>query len=116
MAHGALARRWPLPGGRRLSGHPSTEEGHRALRLVVGGLALVPLGALLVRVVELPSAVGVLGLLGLLAIVAGGVLAVLAIARRGERSIFVFATLPVWFFAVFVVLGEVVAICIAALA
>jgi hypothetical protein len=43
-------------------------EGSRALWLVAGSLALVPLAVLLVRVLHAPSTVGVLGAVGVLAV------------------------------------------------
>jgi len=107
VAHGALVERSSEPGGRRrFSGRPSTAEGRRALWLVAGGLALIPFAALLVQVIHLPSALGALGALGMLAIAVGGVFAVVALVRRGERSIFVFVTALAGLLAVFFVIGE----------
>jgi hypothetical protein len=60
------------------------------LRLDVGPVALV----------------GVLALAGLSSIIVGGVFAVLAIVRRGERSVFVLATLLPCAMATFLVIGE----------
>ena len=81
--------------------------GRRALWIVAGGLALVLLTALLVRVVGVWFA-GPLSLLGLLAVVVGGVFGIVAIVRRGERSILVFAALAVWLFWVLFLIGELV--------
>jgi hypothetical protein len=43
-----------------------------------------------------------------LAIVAAGVFVIIAIGRRGERSVFVIAALPIWLFGVFSLIGELV--------
>jgi hypothetical protein len=48
-----------------------------------------------------------LAFVGLLAVVAGGVLALIAIARRGERSTWVLATLAVALFALLVIVAQV---------
>ena len=51
---------------------------------------------------------GIVAFIGLLSTIAGGVFAIVAITRRGERSILVLATLPVWLLAVLLVAGELV--------
>ena len=106
MAHEALTQIPSPPRRRRLWSRPSTSEGRRALWLVVGGLALQPVTALLVRILSLPSAVGALSALGLLAMIVGGAFATIAVARHGERSILVLATLPLSLFLVFFVIAE----------
>ena len=50
------------------------------------------------------SLFGVLG--GLATVIVGGAFATVAIIRRGERSVFVLATLAVWALALFLVVGE----------
>jgi len=101
MARTTLAH----PGGRRVVALPSTTEGRRAFWIVLAGLALLPVAGLLSRAFDV-SELGVVGLLGIVAILAGGVLALVAVVRRGERSIVVLATLPVWLFWVVFVIGE----------
>lgn len=115
MAHGAQTAGSPLPRRRRIAGRPATRKGRRAAWLVAGGLALVPLAALL-SLAHVPSAVaGPLGLLGLLTAVAGGVLAIVAVVRHGERSIAVFAALLVGLYAAFFVIGETISIFVEAM-
>jgi hypothetical protein len=67
LTQGAHAKGGPAR-ARRLRVSPSMREGSRALWLVAGGLALVPLAVLLVRVLHAPSTVGVLGTVGVLAV------------------------------------------------
>jgi hypothetical protein len=84
---------------------PATWEGRRALWVVVGGLAAVPVAGLLARATGI-SALGVIGAAGVLAILGGGVLALVAVVRRGERSVLVLATLPLWLFWIAFAIGE----------
>jgi hypothetical protein len=84
---------------------PTTTEGRLSLRLVVGGLLLVPLAAAIVAATDVHG-VGAAALAGLLSIVVGGVFAIVAVTRRGERSSFVLATLLVWAVAAFLLIGE----------
>jgi len=91
---------------------PSTREGTWALRLVIGGFAVTVLVAAFIGVTEIHgdvgpvSLLGSVGFLGLLVTVVGGVFAIVALTRRGERSAFVLATLPVWVLAVVLVAVE----------
>ena len=112
MTHDAQTKKALLPRRRGIVLRPETREGRRAVLLAAGGLAVIPLTALLVRVAHAPSAVGILGLLGLLTVVAGGAYAIAAIVRLRERSILVFATLLVGLFATFFVIGEIASIFI----
>ena len=89
----------------------ASREGKLALRLVAGGLALAVLCILLNAGLDVSIGrlhpVAALAFLGLLAVVAGGVFAMIAITQRGERSTWVFATVPVWLFALLWVVLEV---------
>jgi hypothetical protein len=91
---------------------PATREGTWSLRLIGGGAALTVLAAGVIAVTGFRAEVGPLsllgaaGLAGVLGVVAGGVLSIVAIARRGERSVYVLAPLPVWLFAAFLLVGE----------
>jgi hypothetical protein len=105
VAHGTRSQGSPLPRWRRIFALPSTKEGWRALWLVAAGFALAPIAALLVRIFD-ASAFGVLGAVGVLAIIAGGVYAVIAVFRRGERSLFSLAMLLLGLFALIFVIGE----------
>jgi len=106
MPHAAHAGMIRAPDGHRFTGLPSTRAGRRALTLVLGGLGLVALAALLVRVAGLPSALGALGLLGAVGMVAGGAFALVAIGRRGERSVVVLIVLVLGLWAALLVVGE----------
>ena len=91
---------------------PATSEGTWSLRLVSGGFMLVALLVLLAGLTGVHADVGPVSLLGVFAlaglafVIVGGAFAIVAIVRRGERSVFVLATLPVWALAVFLVVGE----------
>jgi hypothetical protein len=99
MARGAFVHR-PSSVAR-----PATRDGCRALWLVAGGLAALPVAGALARSTGI-AALGVIGAAGVLAILAGGALALIAVFRRGERSILVLATLPLWLFWIVFVIGE----------
>ena len=49
-----------------------------------------------------------MAIIGLLTVVVGGVFAITAIFRRGERSVLVLATLPVSVFALLVLLAQII--------
>ena len=89
----------------------TSKEGGLALLLVGGGLAFAVLCILLNAWLDVSigrlHVIAALALVGLLTVVAGGVLAAIAIARHGERSIWVYATVPVWLFALLSVVLEV---------
>lgn len=91
---------------------PSSRAGTWSVRLVGGGLAFVVVVALFVALIGIHADVGPVSLLGvaafagLVTVIVGGVLAILAILRRSERSIVVLVTIPIWAIAVFVVVGE----------
>lgn len=91
---------------------PSTSEGTRSLRLIAGGVAVVLVAVLFIALTGIHAMVGPVSLLGvgaligLLLVITGGALALAAIIRYGERSIFVLATLPIWVLAVFLVVSE----------
>jgi hypothetical protein len=91
---------------------PSTSEGIWALRLVIGGFWLTVLVALFIALTGIHGDVGpvtllgIVAFIGLLSTIAGGIFAIVAITRRGEGSILVLATLPVWVVAVVLVVGE----------
>lgn len=112
MAHGFLHEGPPRRKSIRFRGCPSTREGTRSLRLIAGGVAVVLVLALFSASTDIHAMVGPVSLLGvgaligLLLVIAGGALALAAIIRQGERSIFVLATLPIWVLAVFLVVGE----------
>jgi hypothetical protein len=99
MARGTLVHRPSL------AVRPATREGRRALWLVAGGLAALPVAGMLARTTGI-SAMGVVGAAGVLAILAGGVLTLIAVVRRGERSVLVLATLPLWLFWIVFAIGE----------
>jgi hypothetical protein len=91
---------------------PATNEGTWSLRLVGGGFALVSLLVLLIGLTDVHADVGPVSLFGVLAlgglatVIVGGAFATVAIIRRGERSVFVLATLAVWALALFLIVGE----------
>jgi len=85
---------------------PGSHDGRRAVVLAAAGVALVPVAALLVNGFGLPSFVGALGLLGVLGLLAGGVLALLAIVRAHERSVFVLVTALAGCLALLFLVGE----------
>ncbi len=113
MAHTSVARGSPDQQSARLDLGPASREARLALRLVASGLVIAAL-AIVCTVSGLKASVGpvaVLGLLaliGLLTVVAGGVFAMIAIFRRGDRSALVLATLPVSVFALLVVLAQII--------
>lgn len=102
LARGTLLRR----------GLPVTAEGRWSLRLVAAGIVLVAIGRVTFALTGTQALAGpvplhgVVALVGVLAILQGGILALVAIARRGERSIFVLATLPVWLIPVVFVVAD----------
>ena len=112
MAQGSLRHRSPRRRARFHRGRPTTDPGASALRLVGGGLAFVVLVVAFVAVTDVHADIGPLSLLGLaafaglLTVVVGGVYALLALVGRGERSVLVLATLPVWALALALVVVE----------
>src|ERR1700675_5059015 len=103
MAHGLLHEGSPRRQSMRFRGRrPSTREGTRSLRLIAGRVALVLVVVLFIALTGIHAMVGPVSLLGvgaligLLLVITGGALALAAIIRYGERSIFVLATLPIW--------------------
>jgi len=82
-----------------------TETGRWALRLELGGIGLVALGATIVATAEI-HAFGALALVGLLLVIGGGGCAVLAVIRDDERSRLVMAALLPALLALFLVIGE----------
>jgi len=95
----------------RPDGRAASKEGRLALRLVADGFAFTVLCILLNAVVDVSigrlHVIAALVLAGLLTVVAGGVFAMIAIVRDGERSHWVYATLPVSLFALLCVVLEV---------
>lgn len=93
----------------------ATRMGTWSIRLVGGGLAVTTVLVVLVAATDVRADVGPVSLVGLLAfcglvtVIAGGVLALVALLRGGERSVYVLATLPLWVFALFLVIGELAA-------
>lgn len=53
------------------------------------------------------SLVALLGLVGFLSVAAGGVFAIVAVVRRGERSALILATVPLSLAALLVVIAQV---------
>jgi hypothetical protein len=94
-----------------------TSKGKFALRLVKGGLAFTVLCIMLnmgLDAAGLEASIGplhviaALALVGMLAVVAGGVFAMIAILKQGERSSWVLATVVLSVFALLVVITQVV--------
>ncbi len=85
---------------------PATREGRLAVWIVGCGVAVTVFAAGAVRafIVEV---VGPLSLVGGAAVLAGGVLGAVAILRRGERSILVFAAVAFWALVALFVVAEV---------
>jgi hypothetical protein len=114
MAHTSVARGSPDQHGARLDRRPASYEGRLALRLVASGFVLAALVIVFNAATGLHASVGPVSLLGLLAliglltVIAGGVFAVTAVFRHGERSVLIFATLPVSVFALLVVLAQII--------
>jgi len=96
-------------------GHPVTNEGRWSVRLVASGIVLIALARLGFALSGIQASVGPLplhgmvALVGILAVLQGGILAIIAILRRKERSVYVFATLPLWAIPVVFVLADLVA-------
>ena len=97
-----------------MEGDRPEHERRLALRLVASGLAFAGVAVAFIAATGLHASVGPVSLLGLaalvglLTVVAGGVVAVVAIVGRGERSALVFATVPVSVLALLVVLAEII--------
>lgn len=114
MAHISVARGSPDQHAARPDRRPASHEARLAQRLVASGLVLAALVIVFIAATGLHAWVGPLSLLGLLAligfliVIAGGVFAIIAVIRRGERSVLIFATLLVSVFALFVVLAQIV--------
>lgn len=109
MAHPTAAG--GSPGRRRNRLHAESSEGRLVLRLVWGGLAFAVLCILLNAWLDVSigrlHVIAALAFVGLLAAVAGGVFALIAIARRGARSTWVLGTLVVSLFALLVIVAQV---------
>lgn len=86
----------PASGGRRVRWLPTTQLGKWAVALAAGLFVLEPLWMVL------PGG----GALGLLSGLAGGVVALVAITRRHERAVLVFAALVPFLLALVFVLAE----------
>jgi hypothetical protein len=105
MARSVIAQGVPPPGGRPLFRRPATRAGRRAVWIVAGGVALIVLAAAVVRIV-FHEITGPVSLVGVAAILVGGVLGAVAVARRRERSILVYAAVGLWVLLVLFVIGE----------
>lgn len=88
----------------------ASSEGKRALQLVVGGLAFAVLFIVLNAWIDVSigqlHVIAALALVGLLVVVAGGVLALIAISRHGERSAWVLGTSAVSLLALLVIVMQ----------
>jgi len=74
---------------------------------VLAGLAALFIAVTGIHAVVGPvSLLGFVAFIGLLSIFAGGLFGIVAVTRRGERSLLVFAAFPVWAFAVFLLIVE----------
>jgi hypothetical protein len=99
MDNGAVRRRLPPRRARRVAILPTTRLGRWAVGLAAASFVLV----LAWRVMGPAGAVP-----GFACGLAGGVVALVAIVRRGERAITVFAALVPLMFVVFFVLAELI--------
>jgi len=92
--------------------HADGSERWLALRLVAGGLAFAVVCILINAWLDVSigrlHVIAALAFVGLLAAVAGGVFALIAIARRGERSTMVLCALAVSLLALLVIVAQVV--------
>lgn len=113
MAHALFGRESPDQHSARPDRRPASHEARLALRLVASGLVIAVLSIVLTAAglqasVGPVSVLGMMAIIGLLTVVAGGVFAITAIFRRGERSVLVLATLPVSVFALLVLLAQII--------
>lgn len=91
---------------RRFRFRSSTHLGTMSVRIVVGGVLLTWLGTMLIAAADFRTVP--VALFGIVAMIVGGAIALFAIVRRGERSIAVFAMLPILASAVLLVIAEAV--------